>query len=175
MHGIYRQSTITPKHAHRQNEPVANAHNASGIHTHCAARGGAHTTANAVHKGGPEAGWAEREGPGYGAVRCLAQPRRGTAGAKARGGKGADQRRVGERGSAPLRHMERARSAAMASEQNKRAGEGRAADGGRRLFESIPAVMERVPGGQARGGRRFVPSSQAARAESLRVGCVARR
>jgi hypothetical protein len=81
----------------------------------------------------------------------------------------------GEWGREAARHMERARSAAMASEQNKRAGEGRAADGGRRLFESIPAVMERVPGGQARGGRRFVPSSQAARAESLRVGCVARR
>ena len=75
----------------------------------------------------------------------------------------------GEWGREAARHMKRARSATVPSEQNKRAEKDRAADGGRRLFESIPAVMERVPGGQARGGRRFVPSSQAARAEPLRV------
>ena len=101
MHDIYRPFDVTPKRVRTRNEQVANAHNASGIHTHCAWEGRRAHDSKCSAQGRPGAGWAEREGPGCGAVRCLARPRRGMASGKARGGKRAYRRRVGERGSAP--------------------------------------------------------------------------
>ena len=119
-----------------------------------------------MHNGGPEQ--AGRSGKDRAAARSVALRGRGEAQQVGRQGE-VRARIEGEWGREAARHLERARSAAVASERNKCAGEGRAANGRRRLFESIPAVMQREPGGQARGGRRFVPSSQAARAEPLRV------
>ena len=75
MHGIYRPFVITPKHAHRRNERVANAHNTSGIHTHCASEGRRAHDSKCSAQRRTGAGWAEREGPGCGAISCLARPR----------------------------------------------------------------------------------------------------
>ena len=151
MHGISQPFAITSEHVHKRNEPVANAHNASGIHTHCAAEGRRAHDSKCSAQGRPGAGWAEREGPGCGAVRCLARPRRGMASGKARGGKRAYRRRVGERGSAPHGTGAQCNSAQRAEQAR---GQGQ---GGRWRAAAVRVDSRGSGKGDRRAGSRRAP------------------